>query len=451
MYITKLSIQNFEGIKSLDLELGKLTILEGANGAGKTSVLEAVRAAITNRPDRTHLVYDQGGGGLILFDLSDGTSGSRQITGTGTTAGSVRLYREGSPIASPQSHLNQLSTGFGFNPVAFLDLPENEQRQAILQVTDIELPFKEAIRLGGDKQWDALDYSAHPLIVLKEIEDRLYFRRRTTNRDAKSLRSAAEEMRRSVEDQGEIDEEMLEGFDFEESVGKLTRAEYVTGQIVKAQRRMGEIQATIATLTEEAMRIEEELAGLQEEQVDPAPIRADIELFKEQRDAWRTLQDAKDREGEADALDLSSEHLSNLIEEVRQKPAQLLKGADLPIEGLTINDAGDILIHGLPISELSTGEELMLATDIAIATLPRDGIRIVLVDGLEQLDQVNRTKMFDRLAAANVQVLATEVSDTELTVITDFAGDNRPVVAPAPANGDEKLPPGLINVDDIPF
>lgn len=439
MFITKLSIQNFEGIKSLDLELGKLTILQGENGAGKTSVLEATRAAITNRPERAYLVHDQQGSGLILFELSDGVTGSRRVTSKGTTAGDVELCREGARIASPQSHLNQLSTGFGFNPVAFLALSESEQRRAILRVTDIDLPLKEAVRLSGDREWGGIDYRAHPLIVLKEIEQALYLQRRDVNRDIKSLQAAVKEMRDSVADQ-DVDVEMLERFDFEEAVGKLTRAEYVTGQVIKAERRAAEIQATIAGLQKEARRVKEHLAELREQQVDPEPIKADIELFKGQRDAWRTLQDAKDKEEESWALDTQAGLLSHLLEEVRQKPAQLLKGADLPVEGLTINEAGDILVHGLPISELSTGEELMLACEIAIASLPADGIRIVLVDGLEQLDQANRTKMFDRLAAANVQVLATEVSDSELTVITDFANVEK-----------KELPPGAMDVDDIPF
>jgi DNA repair exonuclease SbcCD ATPase subunit len=438
MHITRLEITNFEGLKALELEPGDITILKGRNGAGKTTVLEAVRAAITNRPERSHLVYNEEGEGLILFELSDGMKGSRRITGEGTTAGSVRLRIDGATVGSPQSHLNQLSTGFGFNPVAFLALSENEQREAILRVTDIELPFEEAIRLGG-REWHSVDYSAHPLIVLKEIEDLLYFHRRDVNRDAKSLLAAAEEMRQSVTE--DVDEALLERFDLDRAIATLTRAQDANEAIAKAEHRAGEIQASIAALQEEAERVEERLAELREQQVDPEPIRADIQLFKAQRDAWRALQDAKDREAEADALSLASKHLSNLIEEVRQKPAQLLQGADLPVEGLSTNEAGDILVHGLPISELSTGESLMLACEIAIASLPPDGLRIVLVDGLEQLDKANRTKMFDRLAAAGVQVLACEVTDSDLTVITDFAKEQPPVV-------DQ---PGSMDVDDIPF
>jgi predicted ATPase len=47
------SIRNFKSIERLDLELAPLTILVGANGSGKTSILEAValmgQAASSNR------------------------------------------------------------------------------------------------------------------------------------------------------------------------------------------------------------------------------------------------------------------------------------------------------------------------------------------------------------------------------------------------------------------
>ena len=39
--LTKLKLQNFKGIKALEIELKDQTIIEGKNGSGKTSVFDA--------------------------------------------------------------------------------------------------------------------------------------------------------------------------------------------------------------------------------------------------------------------------------------------------------------------------------------------------------------------------------------------------------------------------
>lgn len=48
--ISEISIQNFKSIESLDLPLGRVTVLIGENGCGKSNILEAVAffSAISN-------------------------------------------------------------------------------------------------------------------------------------------------------------------------------------------------------------------------------------------------------------------------------------------------------------------------------------------------------------------------------------------------------------------
>ena len=49
MRITRLHIENFRSIRSLDLDLGETTVLIGPNNAGKTAILDAVRIVLTRR------------------------------------------------------------------------------------------------------------------------------------------------------------------------------------------------------------------------------------------------------------------------------------------------------------------------------------------------------------------------------------------------------------------
>ena len=49
MRITRLHVENFRSIRNLDIDLGEATVLIGANNAGKTAILDAVRIALTRR------------------------------------------------------------------------------------------------------------------------------------------------------------------------------------------------------------------------------------------------------------------------------------------------------------------------------------------------------------------------------------------------------------------
>ena len=45
MILSKLSVKSFKRIKNVDLELADVTILVGANGSGKSSIIQAIHLA----------------------------------------------------------------------------------------------------------------------------------------------------------------------------------------------------------------------------------------------------------------------------------------------------------------------------------------------------------------------------------------------------------------------
>jgi putative ATP-dependent endonuclease of OLD family len=62
MRISRLRIENFRSIRKLDIELGETTVFIGPNNSGKTSVLDAVRIALTRR-------WGQRGTGFTEYDV----------------------------------------------------------------------------------------------------------------------------------------------------------------------------------------------------------------------------------------------------------------------------------------------------------------------------------------------------------------------------------------------
>ena len=58
--ITRLRIESFKSIESVELELGQVNVLIGANGSGKSNLLEAVAllaAAASGRVDQSSLMW----------------------------------------------------------------------------------------------------------------------------------------------------------------------------------------------------------------------------------------------------------------------------------------------------------------------------------------------------------------------------------------------------------
>ena len=69
MKITALLIENFRGIRRLDLDLDEITVLIGENNSGKTAVLDALRLCLRDLGPRRRVVFD-----ALDFHLADATA-----------------------------------------------------------------------------------------------------------------------------------------------------------------------------------------------------------------------------------------------------------------------------------------------------------------------------------------------------------------------------------------
>ena len=138
----------------------------------------------------------------------------------------------------------------------------------------------------------------------------------------------------------------------------------------------------------------------------------EIETMKGLINEYRRMQRM---ESEIDELVSKSNVLTSKIEKARLLPGEILKTATIPIAGLTVEN-GIPLIHGLPVSNLSDGEKLDLCVDIAIQK--PNGLKIILIDGVEKLSTELRNNLYNKCKDKGLQFIATRTTDeNELTVI----------------------------------
>ena len=117
---------------------------------------------------------------------------------------------------------------------------------------------------------------------------------------------------------------------------------------------------------------------------------------------------------ETDELKKQSDSLTAKIELARTLPGEILQTAAIPVEGLTVKD-GIPLINGLPVSNLSEGEQLDLCVDVALSK--PNSLQIILIDGAEKLSDENRKRLYEKCAGKGLQFIAARTTnDNEMEI-----------------------------------
>jgi hypothetical protein len=117
-------------------------------------------------------------------------------------------------------------------------------------------------------------------------------------------------------------------------------------------------------------------------------------------DKDKAEQDAQDNENQYNVL-------TGEINDVRQKKIDLLKGAQLPLPGLSVED-GELTYNGYRWDNMSGSDQLKVSTAIVRKLNPKCGF--VLLDKLEQMDLDTLQEFGAWLEAEGLQAIATRVS-----------------------------------------
>lgn len=472
--ITKIKIKNLYGITEFEADNKSLELL-GGNGTGKTSVLDAIRYALTNRSTRDCIVKQGSTEGEILIETDAGLAITRKPRTNKSDYKSIK--QDGKEIQKPEEFLNQIFSKLQLDPVEFMELDAKEQNRVLLEMIQYDWDLKTIENWFGEIP-TGVDYSKPILEVLAQIasEEGFYYKqRRMLNSDIKNKEAIVEEMVRSIPEG--FNAQKWNEYDLTDAYSRLEKARQYNSKVDKAvdlknnydikiagfvsqkeaqinvikQEILDEKNAQttkIAALEAELTAAKERLEKIGENEaakieVAEATYNSNVAKFNEELKAFQPYlnvekMNTKDIQDEIDTANNMKIHLSEhermlkineeieklkakaseltaKIELARTLPADILKGSDCPLKNMSI-DGTDVLINGLPVSNLSEGEKLNLCVDIAMQN--KKGLQIVLLDGVEKLSTVNRYALFDRCRKAGVQFIATRTTDdSELTVV----------------------------------
>ena len=473
MKITKIKIRNLFGLKAFEAD-GKSIELAGKNGTGKTSVIDAIRYALTNKSDRDYIVRNGETEGEILIEAG-GIMIDRKPRIQQADYKSVK--QNGREVGSPESFLKDIFTPLQLSPVEFMAMDKKQQNAIILDM--IEYPWD----LSKIKEWFGeivpdINYEQNILQVLNDIqsENGYYFMtRQDINRDMRNKRAFIEDIAKTIPDGYEAkkweEASLSEVYTEIERIRKENETIDKAVQLVenrnnKVRKFEADKEISIAALDREidsrthqiardidsykaqikALETErDELAGKKDDKLavieqtykaNVAKYDAEVAEYKEYTGKEKKPLDALQEKAtmtekmkshlneyrrmvalqvEVEDLKNQSDALTRKIEKARILPGEILETAKIPIEGLTVKD-GIPLINGLPVSNLSDGEKLDLCIDVALQK--PNGLQIILIDGVEKLSTDLRNRLYEKCRDKGLQFISTRTTDdNDLTVV----------------------------------
>lgn len=400
--IASLELENVKRIKAVRLvptEKG-LTVIGGNNGQGKTSVLDAIAWALGGDryrpssperdgsvvPPRIRIVLNNG----LVVERAGKNSALRVTDPTGHRGG--------------QQLLNSFVEELALNLPKFMEASGKEKADTLLKIIGV-----------GDQ-----------LYLLENKEKQLYNQRLTIGRIADQKAKYAKEMpfydgvpetpvsaMELIQRQQEI---LLRNA---ENQKKRSRVQELAQQIRQAEKTLEDQTDRLRRLLEEQTQTQYKLDRLREDfqeaqktaqelqDESTAQLEADLQNIDAINIKVRANLDREKAEAEAQGYSRQYDALTEELEKTRQEKYELLHGARMPLETLSVED-GELTYRGKRWDGMSGSEQLKVSAAIVRELNPRCGF--VLLDKLEQMDLSTLQEFGAWLEKENLQAIATRVS-----------------------------------------
>lgn len=372
--IVKLEASNFKRLRAVEISPdGNLVVIAGRNGQGKTSVLDAITAALGGastkalpRPirdgeDKAQIVLETED--LIVTRTFSGTASKLTVKG-----------KDGSTFSKGQAKLDELLGRLSLDPLAFTQLSEKDQLKTLLDL--VELPF-DPVKLEADRakvfaertdvnrrikelQGQAAGYTIPADVPAEEVSVSALL---TQYREAQDASTHASNMRR--------------------------QAAYHAERVVLLRQELQEAEAKLAEIDKEFSLLPApiDLEAIQSQIDNAEQVNAGVRAAKAHRELTDRLASLQ---GDADFLTAQ-------LDSIDKRKADGLAAASFPVEGLGFDEAG-VTYQSVPFKQASGAEQLRVSLAMAIALNP--GLRVIRIADGSLLDSTN-LQLIEEMAVSN--------------------------------------------------
>lgn len=430
MKIVKLSAENFKKLRAVEITpAGELVEITGRNGAGKSSVLDAIWAALGGAKHIQAVPIRKGADtARIRLDLGELVV-ERRFSEKGSTLTVEKV--DGSRFTSPQGILDALLGALTFDPLAFANEEPRKQFEMLRGIVPLEIDLEQ----------------------LDGLNRRDFDKRTEINREAKSRRAQAD----GIAVPAKLPAAPA---DVNALLNQIANAAKVNAAIETAKGRRAQSATDIAGQRGQATRAREEAARLRQRalQLDaeaesadnigddlqtaldgapPLPEAVDVDAIRAElatAEATNRGFEQRDRKAEllnqAEMSEAAARELTETIAAREQAKADAIGKAPMPVEGLGFGD-GVVTFAGVPFEQASSAEQLRVSVAIAMAANPK--LRVIRIQEGSLLDADNLALIAEMARERDYQVWIERVDTSGKVGVVIEDGQVVAVNVPEPA------------------
>lgn len=427
MKIARVKIRQLMGIEELEFEAGKLTVIAGGNGTGKTSILEIIGSALSGGTHDPKMVRVGAEKGDVCIELDDGMKIVKTISEKGASF-SVK-DADGNEVKKPATFLSSILDQISSNPVEFLTAKPKDRARVLLEAMPIEADRNELRRLTAGLE-NVVPNSLEGLDLIDSVHQAVYDKRTTVNVLARDKEGAAKQLRSAIGDENpeQIQAQINEAFESENiahAALKGVQGDLGASELAEVTAIENQIKEIERKANEDILKLQAEIVGVQgkyntlhaERTADLTRTINEAKVLRTQLQERKTLavkaekarEDALKAEQDAEELKLQSEAMTATLDAIKKYRNGLIE--NLPIQGLEVVN-GDVYRDGVQFDKLNTAQKVDIA--IQIASLRAKGLPIARMDGFECLDPETWSAFQEAAVASNMQLFVTRVTDGPL-------------------------------------
>lgn len=388
MKINKLEIENVKRIKAVKVEpkANGLTIIGGNNNQGKTSVLDSIAWVLGGErykpsqatrkgsviPPTLHIVMNNG----LVVERKGKNSALKITDPNGQKAG--------------QQLLNDFVEQLALDLPKFMEASGAEKAKILLQI------------IGVGPQ----------LTQLEQQEKELYQERLYIGRTADQKEKFAKEQPYYADAPKDLISVSELIHQQQEILARNGENQRKREQLHQLEQRYQHINEQMENLLVEQKKVEDDLEIARKSALDlhdesTEELEQNISNIEEINRKIRANLDKEKAEDDAKNYRDQYNSLTKDLEDVRDKKAELLNAAELPLPELSVKE-GKLIYKGQEWDNMSGSDRLKVSTAIVRKLNPNCGF--VLLDKLEQMDMKSLQEFGEWLETEGLQAIATRVS-----------------------------------------
>jgi len=416
MRIINLHAENFKRLSAVDITPdADVVILSGANEQGKSSVLDAIMAAIAGGRGMKEIPEPIKRGkesAEVTLDLGD-IKVKRQWSAEGKNRIEV-TNADGAKFSSPQGILDSLTGNLTFDPLEFSRMPPRDQRSTLLRL--VELPFDID---DNDRQRAALvQAESNARQDLKRIEQTvaglLGIPDDTPDEEISATKIFDEltKLRAIASENNKKRQELADAKNKCASVETTMKAaethvEALEIELRRAKTDLADIKAKLAVQQTAKEKLATEVAALK----DPDTSELDTQLAsldEINRNVRHKKANEQARSSQSSAQTVA-EAAKKAVADHDKARAEALAAAKFPVDGLGFSEDG-VTLDGLSFTQASESQRIMTSAAMGMAMNPK--LRVMFVRDGSALDSKRMNALSKMATDQNFQLWVEKVDES---------------------------------------